>query len=283
MGLARDVVAITKMPQTAVLTFTALIGYMTPRAPFSAQRLFIVLISELAAISGTTMVNMYHDKDIDIIMSRTKARPIPSGRMAAPAVLAWGYLLFCAGLLLSLLVSYVFALTIFAGYAFDIWVYTLALKRRSVWNIVFGGVAGAMPILGGWVARTGSVGLGGILMFSLIMFWIPLHTWVIALINREDYKKACIPMASLTSSANTVFLLLFFTLAAFFFVTVEMALIGITTFITPLISGVMIALLMSLIYRSVVQGATSLLRPSQMIAHVFLLTTLLSILMVAIA
>ncbi len=281
MGLGRDIASITKISQTAVLVFTAFIGYMTPRAPFSWIDLLLVVTSEFAAISGTTMINMYHDRDIDQIMSRTRSRPVPSGRISPTAALAWGYALLAAGVGLSLMVSSLFALTVFLGYAFDIWVYTIFLKRRSPWNIVFGGVAGAMPILGGWIARSGSFGLGGVFMFSLVMFWIPLHTWVIALVHRDDYAKAGIPMVSLRSSARTVFLLLFFALAAFFFVTVEMALMGLTDFVTPAVSGVMIAALLSLLYKALIQNVSSLLRPSQIIAHAFLAVTLVCILLIA--
>ncbi|WP_449462916.1 heme o synthase [Tardisphaera miroshnichenkoae] len=281
MGLGRDIASITKISQTAVLVFTAFIGYMTPRTPFSPLKLLFVIVSEFAAISGTTMINMYHDRDIDQLMSRTRTRPVPSGRISPTAALAWGYGLLAAGLALSLLVNFLFAITVFLGYAFDIWVYTLLLKRKSPWNIVFGGVAGAMPILGGWVARTGSFGLGGAFMFSLVMFWIPLHTWVIALVHRDDYDRAGIPMVSLRSSARTVFLLLFFALAAFFFVTVEMAMIGLTDFITPAVSGAMIAALLYLLYRALIQKVTSLLRPSQFIAHAFLAVTLICILLIA--
>ncbi len=282
MGLGKDIASITKISQTAVLVFTAFIGYMTARAPFLPLTLLLVLISEFAAISGTTMINMYHDRDIDQLMSRTRTRPVPSGRVSPMAALAWGYGLFGLGLAVSLLVNSLFAITIFLGYAFDIWVYTLFLKRRSPWNIVFGGVAGAMPILGGWIARAGSVGIGGLLMFSLVMFWIPLHTWVIALVHKEDYSRIGVPMVSLRSSARRVFLLLFFALAAFFFATVEMAFIGITGILTPAISGTMIAVLIYMLYRAIIQGNASLLRASQMLAHVFLAVTLVSILVFAV-
>jgi len=271
--------SLSKLPQTLMLVFTAFIGYVTPHGHLNPAALSILLVSEFLAISGTTSINMYHDRDIDALMGRTKSRPLPSGSIRPREALALGYVLLFSGLAISVLDGLLLTLTIILGYAFDIWVYTVMLKRRSSLNIIFGGIAGAMPILGGWVARTGSFGVGGVVLSLLILLWIPLHTWVITLVHKEDYTRAGIPMVPLRAGVGRLFVYLFFALAAFFFATFELAVIGLTTWLMPTLSGVMIAALLSMLYAAFFLGRGRLLRPSQMLADVFLMVSLLSLLL----
>ncbi len=270
--------SLSKFPQTVMLVFTAFVGYFTPRGSFSLMGLLVLLLSEFLAIAGTTAINMYYDRDIDALMDRTKNRPIPSGFLSADKALAIGYGALIFGLMISFLDGTLLPVTILLGYVFDVWVYTVALKRKSSLNIVFGGVAGAMPILGGWVARTGSVGAGGLILSLLILLWIPLHTWVISLVHRDDYIRAGVPMVPIKVGLKRLYIYLFFALAAFFFATFELAMLGITTWLTPALSGSMIIALMAMIYKAFFLNNKRMLMSAQVFADVFLTISLISVL-----
>ena len=121
---------------------------------------------------GANAVNMYLDRDIDTQMSRTKSRPIPSGRMGPRAVLAFGVALATAAtFLLARFTNTLTAALALAGFYFYVFVYTGWLKRSTPQNIVIGGAAGAVPVLVGWAAVTGGVGLPAWVMFAIIFFW----------------------------------------------------------------------------------------------------------------
>jgi len=151
------------------------------------------LISMYLAISGTTAVNMWLDRDIDALMSRTKNRPLPSGSLSSAECAFYGLLLFTIGLIIGLNVSFDFALVIFLGLFFDIVIYTVLLKRSSPYSIVLGGFAGAMPALGGWVAVQGFT-LPGFIIAAIVLLWIPSHIWYISMHYEDDYRIAGVPM-----------------------------------------------------------------------------------------
>src|SRR6202035_2165777 len=144
---------------------------------------------------GANAVNMYFDRDIDEHMARTRLRPIPSGRMAPLAVLAFGVAL--AGAATGLLAHFVNVLTAalaVGGFYFYVLVYTRWLKRTTPQNIVIGGAAGAMPPLVGWAAATGNLTLPALGLFLIVFLWTPPHFWALALLLREHYAAARIPM-----------------------------------------------------------------------------------------
>lgn len=147
------------------------------------------------AVAGTTAVNMYFDRDIDAAMRRTSGRPLPSGEIDPPhRAVALGLALFALGVLTSLKLNALVAGVVAMGFAFDIFVYTVAMKRRTPWSVIFGGVAGAAPALAGWAAATGTLGLGGLLFAALVMLWIPEHIWTLATHYADDYARAGVPM-----------------------------------------------------------------------------------------
>src|SRR5205814_787999 len=142
--------------------------------------------------------NMYLDRDIDTQMSRTRLRPIPSGRMRPRAVLAFGVALATAAtFLLARFTNVLTALLALAGFYFYVFVYTRWLKRTTPQNIVIGGAAGAFPPLVGWAAVTGSIDLTAIYLFLIIFYWTPPHFWALALNKQTDYGHAQVPMAPL--------------------------------------------------------------------------------------
>ncbi len=158
----------------------------------------IVMVGGYLMAGGANAVNMYLDRDIDDHMARTRLRPIPSGRMAAPAVLAFGVA--CATAATWLLAAFVNVLTAalaLGGFYCYVFVYTRWLKRASPQNIVIGGAAGAFPPLVGWAAVTGSLDLMGVLLFLIVFYWTPPHFWALALLKQRDYHSAGVPMAPL--------------------------------------------------------------------------------------
>ncbi len=138
---------------------------------------------------------MAYDSDIDGLMSRTAARPIPMGRIAREQALAFGWTLAVASVTMMLLfvnalAAGLLAFTIF----FYVVVYTLTLKRRTPQNIVIGGLSGAMPPAIGWAAVTGSLSWEPILLVAIIFMWTPPHFWALALFRNDDYRRANVPM-----------------------------------------------------------------------------------------
>jgi protoheme IX farnesyltransferase len=144
---------------------------------------------------GANTVNMWFDRDIDLLMSRTRLRPVPSGRIGPRAALAFGLAQGAAAFwIFWRMVNPLSAWLALGGYLFYIFVYTVWLKRLSPQNIVIGGAAGAFPPLVGWTAMTGSLDLPAIYLFAIIFFWTPPHFWALALMKQKEYASAGIPM-----------------------------------------------------------------------------------------
>ncbi len=158
----------------------------------------VVTIGGYLMAGGANAVNMYLDRDIDDVMARTRLRPIPSGRMSPPQVLAFGVA--CAAFatwLLATFANVLAAALALAGFYFYVFIYTRWLKRTSPQNIVIGGAAGAFPPLVGWAAVTGSLDIVAVSLFLIVFYWTPPHFWALALMKQVDYARAGVPMAPL--------------------------------------------------------------------------------------
>ena len=183
-----------KSMQTALLTVTGIAGYMSARCPFTHWTTMTGLIASLLlSISGSTVLNMWYDRDIDSVMNRTHHRPIASGIVSAKEALLLGIFLSAAGVGLATLLSPLYGLLIFGGIFFDVILYTILLKRRTCWSVVWGGIAGGMPILAGRALGMGSVDGIGILLALAVLLWIPTHILTFSMRYREDYAAAGIP------------------------------------------------------------------------------------------
>src|ERR1700675_1367699 len=158
----------------------------------------VVLLGGYLMAGGANAVNMYLDCDIDTQMSRTRLRPIPSGRMGPRSVLAFGVALATAAtFLLARFTNILTALLALGGFYFYVFVYTRWLKRTTPQNIVIGGAAGAVPPLVRRGAVTGTIDLTAVYLFLIIFYWTPPHFWALALLKQKDYGRAGIPMAPL--------------------------------------------------------------------------------------
>ncbi len=208
----RDFYELLKPRVMQLVVFTALVGLVI--APVHVNP-FIALVAVVAiAIGGgaSGALNMWYDADIDAVMSRTKSRPIPSGRIAPNDVLVFGVVLsFLSVMTLGLATNWVagtwLAFTIF----FYVVIYSAWLKRLTPQNIVIGGAAGAFPPIIGWAAVTGQwISLESFILFSIVFLWTPPHFWALALLKCEEYGAAGVPMmpnvAGIESTKRQIFI-----------------------------------------------------------------------------
>jgi protoheme IX farnesyltransferase len=196
-SFARDLVSLTKPRIISLLLVTTIAPMFVAGQP-SWTLVLAVFVGGYLMAGGANAVNMYMDRDIDDRMARTRLRPIPSGRMRAEAVLAFGVL--CATtatFLLAHVANVLTAALALAGFYTYVFVYTRWLKRSSPQNIVIGGAAGAFPPLVGWAAVTGRVDLMAVYLFLIVFYWTPPHFWALALNKQVDYGRAGVPMAPL--------------------------------------------------------------------------------------
>ena len=182
----------------SLVVFTGFVGlYLAPGdGNLILQIIAVLCIAIGAGASGA--INMWYDRDIDAVMSRTRTRAIPSGKVTAEAALTFGILL--AGgsvMVMGLAVNWVAAILLMVTISFYVFVYTIWLKRRTPQNIVIGGAAGAFPPMIGWAAVTGTVSIESITLFTIIFIWTPPHFWALSLYKSDDYKAAGVPMMPL--------------------------------------------------------------------------------------
>lgn len=194
--LWRDLIALTKPRVISLLLLTAVVPMFVTEAGLPSPSLVLwVLVGGYLMAGGANSINMWFDQDIDNQMVRTRLRPVPSGRLSPNAALGFGILLgavaFAALWWFATPLSAWLAL---AGLLFYVFVYTIGLKRTSRHNIVIGGAAGAFPPLVGYTAVTGRLDLSAAYLFLIIFFWTPPHFWALALIKKDEYARAGVPM-----------------------------------------------------------------------------------------
>ncbi len=194
-GAPGDYVALLKPRVMSLVIFTAFAGLVAAPVHVHPVIGFAALLAISVGAGASGALNMWYDRDIDAIMTRTRARPIPSGRIAPREALAFGltlsaFAVFTLGVVANWLAAGLLAFTIF----FYAVVYTMWLKRWTPQNIVIGGAAGAFPPMIGWAAATGAVSIESVALFSIIFFWTPPHFWALALFKSGDYGRAGVPM-----------------------------------------------------------------------------------------
>jgi protoheme IX farnesyltransferase len=192
--LLADYVELTKPKVQSLLLFTTVTTMEIAGSP-SVGRIALTCLGGYLSAGGAGAVNHWFDRDIDAQMRRTASRPIPAGRIAPGAALAFGFTLATLSfLLLSLTVNVLAASLSLAGFVGYVGVYTVWLKRRTPQNIVIGGAAGAVPPLVGWAAVHGSVGWTAVYLFAVVFYWTPPHFWALSLLMKDEYARVGVPM-----------------------------------------------------------------------------------------
>jgi heme o synthase len=171
----------------------------------SLKVVLTTMVGGCLAAASANAFNCVLDRDIDERMRRTRRRPLPRHAVSPLGATVFGMILgIAATLWLGYFVNWLSAALALGANAFYIGVYTLWLKRRTPQNIIWGGIAGCFPPLIGWTAVTGSLALTPFVMFLIVFFWTPPHTWALAMRYREDYAAANVPMLPVVRSAPVV-------------------------------------------------------------------------------
>jgi protoheme IX farnesyltransferase len=193
----RDYVTLTKPRIMSLLLITGFCGMIAGARGWPGTGIAIAAMTGLAlACGGASALNNVLDRDIDPLMGeRTRQRPVASGRVAPSRALEFGLALSAFSfVLLASTVNVLTALLALVGNLFYVLVYTRWLKRTTPQNIVIGGAAGAVPPLVGWSAATGNVTFAALLLFAIVFVWTPPHFWALALVIKDNYKAAGVPM-----------------------------------------------------------------------------------------
>jgi heme o synthase len=191
-----DYVTLTKPRIMLFLLITAYGAMAFASDGLPRMELALVTLFGLGMSSGgASAINHVLDRDIDAMMRRTALRPVAAGRVSAEAATGFGIgLIVASTAVLALYVNVLTAALALSGALFYVVIYTWWLKRRTVQNIVIGGAAGAVPPLVGWAAVTGHVALPAVFMFALVFYWTPPHFWALAILTKDDYASAGVPM-----------------------------------------------------------------------------------------
>ena len=204
LGSPLDYFRLMKPRVMSLVVFTAFVGFYTA-TPVQGYNIhpFLACVGIFAIALGagaSGVLNQWYDRDIDKVMVRTKDRPIPLGKVLPSEAFSFGIIssilsIMILGLAVNWLAAGLLAFTIF----FYAVVYTIWLKRNTVQNIVIGGAAGAFPPVIGQVCATGNIALESVILFMIIFLWTPPHFWALAIIRKEDYASAKIPMLPIVS------------------------------------------------------------------------------------
>ena len=192
----KDYTTLTKPKVNLLLVITALSAiFLASDSLPSISVLVAVIVGGTLASGGAGAINHSIDKDIDNTMKRTSKRPVAGARISKSNALLFGIVLNVASfIILTYLTNILAALMAISGTLFYVIIYSIWLKKKTYHNIVIGGAAGCFPPLVGWSAVTGDLSLSAWYLFAIIFFWTPPHFWALAMLMKDDYSKANIPM-----------------------------------------------------------------------------------------
>ena len=192
----KDYTTLTKPKVNLLLVITALSAiFLASDSLPSISVLVAVIVGGTLASGGAGAINHSIDKDIDNTMKRTSKRPVAGERISKSNALLFGIVLNVASfIILTYLTNILAALMAISGTLFYVIIYSIWLKKKTYHNIVIGGAAGCFPPLVGWSAVTGDLSLSAWYLFAIIFFWTPPHFWALAMLMKDDYSKANIPM-----------------------------------------------------------------------------------------
>jgi protoheme IX farnesyltransferase len=190
-----DYFALLKPRVMSLVIFTAVAGIVVAPGHVHPMVAFAALLCIALGAGASGALNMAYDSDIDGLMARTAARPIPLGRISREEALAFGWWIAAASVaMMTLFVNPLAAGLLAFTILFYVGIYTRLLKRSTPQNIVIGGLAGALPPAIGWAAVTGSLSLAPLVLVAITFMWTPPHFWALALYRSDDYARAGVPM-----------------------------------------------------------------------------------------
>ena len=190
-----DYFTLLKPRVMSLVVVTALAGLLVAPEHVNPIVGFASILAIALGAGASGALNMWWDADIDVLMARTRLRPIPAGRIAPNEALFFGLTLSLIAVLMLAVVANLLAAALLAfTILFYVVIYTMWLKRTTPQNIVIGGAAGALPPMVGYAAASGSVSLDSLVLFAIIFLWTPPHFWALALVKSADYGRAGIPM-----------------------------------------------------------------------------------------
>ena len=199
----RDWVALLKPRVMSLVVYSGLVGLLVAPGSIHPTLALTAVLCIAVGAGAAGAINMWYDRDIDLVMRRTATRPIPSGRVKPGGALSFGVGLAVAStIVLGLATNWVAAGILALTIGFYVFVYTMWLKRRTAQNIVIGGAAGAFPPVIGWAAVTGGVDVLPLILFAIIFVWTPPHFWALSLWTHGDYARAGVPMLPVVSGAR---------------------------------------------------------------------------------
>ena len=203
---AGDYISLLKPRVMTLVVFTGLAGMLVAPGGLHPVLGLTALIAIAVASGAAGAINMWFDRDIDAVMTRTKHRPLPQGRIYPESALQFGVGLSVAAVaLMGTAVNWTAAALLAGAVLFYVFIYTIWLKRRTPQNIVIGGAAGAFPPVIGWAAVTGSTDLAAWSLFLIIFLWTPPHFWALALYRDGDYEKAGVPMLPVVAGRDETY------------------------------------------------------------------------------
>lgn len=200
IGLMKPHVTVLLLGTT--LAAMAIAGTGLP--PFSV--VLATMVGGALAAGSANAINCWYDRDIDKLMSRTKSRTLPAGRISDTHALIFGIVIGALSfLILGLFANWLAASLALSAILFYVFIYTMWLKRTTTQNIVIGGAAGAVPVLVGWAAATGRVDWAAFWMFAIIFMWTPPHFWALSIVLKKDYARAGVPMLPVVKGENETY------------------------------------------------------------------------------
>ncbi|MFE6283868.1 heme o synthase [Streptomyces sp. NPDC057877] len=199
-------VALTKPRIIELLLITTVpVMFLAEQGVPDLRLVLVTCFAGYLSAGGANALNMYIDRDIDALMDRTSQRPLVTGMVSPRECLAFGITLgIVSTLLFGLAVNWLSAWLALGALLFYVVVYTMILKRRTSQNIVWGGIAGCMPVLIGWSAVTNSLSYAPLILFLVIFFWTPPHYWPLSMKVKDDYARVGVPMLPVIASNKVV-------------------------------------------------------------------------------
>ncbi|MBY7649210.1 MAG: protoheme IX farnesyltransferase [Candidatus Liberibacter europaeus] len=213
----RFFISLLKPRVMSLAVYTALVGIILAPGHIGLLNCIVSILAIAIGAGASGVLNMYYDADIDRVMSRTAFRPIPTGKISPREALILGlFLAVCSVIIMGLAINWISAYLLLLSIFIYVVVYTIWLKRITPQNIVIGGIAGAIPPMIGWSSVSGGISVECLVMFLVIFLWTPPHFWSLALLYKDDYAAANIPMLPnvRTDKVTKIYILVYTVLTA---------------------------------------------------------------------